>query len=198
MKVSRIGNTNRGTQSHIHCSRLIFAAIASTNANSEAIKPPISAIAPSSPIQLSEMASDPPLENATINIAPANASSTTTAAATPTAHRATPLFGCAAPVFMKVWGETELPVIELTSFANPPRGADGLCESRFSVSSRTLENAMVRPMGREPDPAFLPYSRIAIDDNTLRFIRKDFYPQISAIRKRGSALGMKYVCPWIY
>jgi hypothetical protein len=38
------------------------------------------------------------------------------------------------------------------------------------VSSPTLENAMVRPMGREPDPALLRYSRIAIDDNTLRSI----------------------------
>lgn len=70
---------------------------------------------------------------------------------------------------MEVWGETELPVIELTSFANSPRGADGLCESRFSVSSRTLENATARPMGREPDPALLPYSRIAIDDGALFF-----------------------------
>lgn len=142
-KVSKMGNTNRGNQSHIHCSRLIFAAVASTNATSEAIKPPISAIAPRSPIQLSEMASDPPLENATMNIAPVNASSTTTAVAIPTAYRAKPLLARAALVFVKVWGETELPVIELTSFANPPRGADGLCESRFLVSSRWWGGARV-------------------------------------------------------
>ena len=101
------------------------------NATSDAIKPPISATAPSSPIQLSETASDPPLEKATTNIAPVNASTNTTAAATQTAHRAKPLLPRAVLGFGKVSGETELPVIELTSFANPPRGADGLCESQF-------------------------------------------------------------------
>lgn len=39
-KVSRTGNANSGSQSHTHCSRLIFAAIASTNATIDPINPP--------------------------------------------------------------------------------------------------------------------------------------------------------------
>lgn len=169
------GNANSGSQSHVDGSRLIFAVIASRKATNEANKPPISAIAPRSPIQLSEIASDPPLENAVIIIAPVNASATATTAATPTAHRVKPLLARAASVLIWAWGETGSPVIELTSFANSPRGADGLGESLFSVSSRRLENAMVWPMEIEPDPAPLPYSRVAINDNALRFICKDFY-----------------------
>ena len=56
---------------------------------------------------------------------------------------------------------------------------------------------MARPMEREPDPAFLPYSRVAINDHTLCFICRDFYLQISAMGKGGSALGSQHVSPWI-
>ena len=56
---------------------------------------------------------------------------------------------------------------------------------------------MVGPMEIEPEPARLPYSRVAINDNALCLICRYDYLQISAVGKGGSALGSQHVFSWI-